>query len=77
MKGGMNLTPLSEAEDRSGAGVRRHVLSVAHVDDAAIGHLVAMERGLPCRSDMFGGENLVIWALSDDLACVIRLSLPV
>ncbi len=44
------------------------VLNVAHVDDVATGHLLALERGRPGRSYILGGENLTLEVLLRELA---------
>ncbi|MGH8988385.1 MAG: NAD-dependent epimerase/dehydratase family protein, partial [Acidimicrobiales bacterium] len=45
-------------------------LNVAHVDDLAIGHLLALERGRCGRSYIIGGENLSMCELLTTLATV-------
>lgn len=47
------------------------VLNVAHVDDVARGHLLALEKGAQGRSYILGGEN---FALRDLLGALSRLS---
>ncbi|HTU37025.1 MAG TPA: hopanoid-associated sugar epimerase [Acidimicrobiales bacterium] len=44
------------------------VLNVAHVDDVAAGHVLALEHGRPGRSYILGGENLTLEALLGELA---------
>lgn len=48
-------------------------LNVAHVDDLATGHLLALERGTPGRSYIVGSENLTMRGLLDMLAQVTGL----
>lgn len=48
-------------------------LNVAHVDDLAKGHLLALERGRVGRSYILGGENLTMCALLTTLAAVTGL----
>ncbi len=48
-------------------------MNVAHVDDVAAGHLLALERGLPGRSYILGGENLSMRGLLVLLAEVTGL----
>jgi dihydroflavonol-4-reductase len=48
-------------------------LNVAHVDDLAVGHLLALERGRPGRSYIIGGENLSMRALLAMIADVSGL----
>ena len=52
------------------------VLNVAHVEDVAAGHLLAMERGRPGRSYILGGENLTLQALLGELAHITGLPAP-
>jgi dihydroflavonol-4-reductase len=50
------------------------VLNVAHVDDVARGHILALERGAQGRSYILGGENLSLKQLLSELAA--RTGLP-
>ncbi len=50
-------------------------MNVAHVDDLATGHLLALERGRQGRSYIFGGENLSMAALLTVLAQTTGLPL--
>jgi dihydroflavonol-4-reductase len=52
------------------------VLNVAHVDDVANGHVLALERGRTGRSYILGGENLTLQQLLGDLASVTGLPTP-
>ena len=52
------------------------VLNVAHVDDVATGHLLALERGRPGRSYILGGENLTLEVLLRELARITGLPAP-
>ncbi|MDP9118256.1 MAG: SDR family oxidoreductase, partial [Actinomycetota bacterium] len=52
------------------------VLNVAHVDDVAQGHLLALERGAPGRSYILGGENVTLKQLLDELAAQTGLPSP-
>jgi dihydroflavonol-4-reductase len=51
-------------------------MNVAHVDDLAEGHLLALERGAQGRSYIFGGENLSMAAILATLARVTGLPAP-
>jgi dihydroflavonol-4-reductase len=48
-------------------------MNVAHVDDLAEGHLLALERGAQGRSYICGGENMTMAQLLDHLADVTGL----
>jgi dihydroflavonol-4-reductase len=48
-------------------------LNVAHVEDLATGHVLALERGTSGRSYIVGGENLTMRGLLDMLAAVTGL----
>jgi dihydroflavonol-4-reductase len=48
-------------------------MNIAHVDDLAAGHLLALERGRPGRSYIVGGENLTMRELLATLAEVTGL----
>jgi dihydroflavonol-4-reductase len=52
------------------------VLNVAHVDDVAAGHVLALERGRPGRSYILGGENMSLQALLAGLAAITGLRAP-
>jgi dihydroflavonol-4-reductase len=52
------------------------VLNVAHVDDVAAGHVLALEKGRIGRSYILGGENLSLQALLNELAAVTGLPEP-
>jgi dihydroflavonol-4-reductase len=52
------------------------VLNVAHVDDVAGGHVLALERGTSGRSYILGGENLTLQRLLGELAAVTGLPAP-
>jgi dihydroflavonol-4-reductase len=49
------------------------VLNVAHVDDVADGHVLALERGRTGRSYILGGENLTLQQLLGELASLTGL----
>jgi len=49
------------------------VLNVAHVDDVAAGHVLALERGATGRSYILGGENLTLQGLLGELASITGL----
>jgi dihydroflavonol-4-reductase len=52
------------------------VLNVAHVDDVAEGHVLALERGRTGRSYILGGENLTLRHLLEALASLTGLPAP-
>ena len=52
------------------------VLNVAHVDDVAGGHVLALERGTSGRSYILGGENLTLQRLLGELAAITGLPVP-
>ena len=52
------------------------VLNVAHVDDVAAGHVLALERGRTGRSYILGGENLTLQRLLGELASITGLPAP-
>jgi dihydroflavonol-4-reductase len=52
------------------------VLNVAHVDDVAKGHILALERGAVGRSYILGGENLSLQQVLSELAGVTGLRAP-
>jgi dihydroflavonol-4-reductase len=52
------------------------VLNVAHVDDVAAGHVLALERGRTGRSYILGGENLTLQRLLVELASLTGLPVP-
>jgi dihydroflavonol-4-reductase len=52
------------------------VLNVAHVEDVARGHILALERGAVGRSYILGGTNLSLRELLADLASVTGLRQP-
>ncbi len=52
------------------------VLNVAHVDDVAAGHLLALEKGGTGRSYILGGENLTLQRLLGELAAITGLPVP-
>ncbi len=52
------------------------VLNVAHVDDVAAGHVLALEQGRPGRSYILGGENLTLQELLGALASLTGLPAP-
>jgi dihydroflavonol-4-reductase len=49
------------------------ILNVAHVDDVAAGHVLALERGHKGRSYILGGENLTLEQLLGELAAITGL----
>ena len=49
------------------------ILNVAHVDDLALGQILALERGAVGRSYILGGENYTLKRLLDTLATVTGL----
>ena len=51
------------------------ILNVAHVDDLALGQILALERGAVGRSYILGGENYTLKRLLDTLATVTGLPL--
>ncbi len=51
-------------------------LNVTHVDDLALGHLAALERGRGGRSYILGGENLSMRAILQALAGYSGLPMP-
>jgi dihydroflavonol-4-reductase len=51
-------------------------LNVTHVDDLALGHLAALERGRRGRSYILGGENLSMRAILQALADYSGLPMP-
>jgi len=51
-------------------------MNVAHVDDLALGHLAALERGTKGRSYILGGENMPMRAILRTLADYCGLPLP-
>ena len=51
-------------------------MNVAHVDDLALGHLAALERGRTGRSYIVGGENLSMRAILQTLADCSGLPMP-
>jgi dihydroflavonol-4-reductase len=52
------------------------ILNVAHVDDVAEGHVLALERGRDGRSYIMGGENLTLEQLLGQLAAIAGLPAP-
>jgi dihydroflavonol-4-reductase len=52
------------------------MLNVAHVDDVATGHVLALEHGRTGRSYILGGENLTLRALLEMLAGITGLPAP-
>jgi dihydroflavonol-4-reductase len=52
------------------------VLNVAHVDDVAAGHVLALEKGRTGRSYILGGENLTLQGLLNELAAITGLPEP-
>ena len=52
------------------------VLNVAHVDDLAAGHLLALENGRTGRSYILGGENLTLQQVLAHLATLTGLPAP-
>lgn len=51
-------------------------MNVSHVDDLALGHLAALERGRPGRSYILGGENLSMREILQLLAGYCGLPVP-
>ena len=51
-------------------------MNVSHVDDLALGHLAALERGRPGRSYILGGENLSMREILRMLASYCGLPVP-
>ena len=51
-------------------------MNVAHVDDLALGHVAALERGGRGRSYILGGENLSMRAILQTLADCSGLPMP-
>jgi dihydroflavonol-4-reductase len=51
-------------------------MNVAHVDDLALGHIAALERGSTGRSYILGGENLSMRAILQTLADYTGLPMP-
>jgi len=51
-------------------------MNVAHVDDLALGHIAALERGGTGRSYILGGENLSMRAILQTLADYTGLPMP-
>jgi dihydroflavonol-4-reductase len=51
-------------------------LNVAHVDDVALGHVLALERGSAGRSYILGGENYTLKRLLGTLAAITGLPAP-
>jgi dihydroflavonol-4-reductase len=51
-------------------------LNVSHVDDLALGHVAALERGGRGRSYILGGENLSMRAILTTLASICGLPAP-
>jgi dihydroflavonol-4-reductase len=49
------------------------ILNVAHVDDVAAGHVLALEHGRNGRSYILGGENLTLEQLLGELAAITGL----
>ena len=49
------------------------ILNVAHVDDVAAGHVLALEHGRNGRSYIMGGENLTLEQLLGELAAITGL----
>ncbi len=52
------------------------VLNVAHVDDVATGHVLALEQGRTGHSYILGGENLTLQQLLAELASLTGLPVP-
>ncbi len=52
------------------------VLNVAHVDDVAAGHVLALENGRTGYSYILGGENLTLQQLLGELASITGLPAP-
>jgi dihydroflavonol-4-reductase len=51
-------------------------LNVVHVDDLALGHVAALERGATGRSYIMGGENMSMRAILQTLAGCTSLPMP-
>jgi len=51
-------------------------LNVCHVDDLALGHVAALEHGLPGRSYILGGENMSMREILRALADCSGLPMP-
>ncbi len=51
-------------------------MNVTHVDDLALGHLAALERGRPGQSYILGGENLPMRQILQILADFAGLPMP-
>ena len=51
-------------------------MNVIHVDDLALGHLAALERGATGRSYLVGGENMSMRAILQALAHCTGLPMP-
>ncbi len=56
-------------------------LNIAHVEDVAMGHLLAFERGRPGESYILGGEDLTLRAILTEIAAIMgrpppRIRLP-
>lgn len=51
-------------------------MNVVHVDDLALGHVAALERGPPGRSYILGGENLPMRDVLAELAACTGLPMP-
>jgi dihydroflavonol-4-reductase len=51
-------------------------MNVVHVDDLALGHVAALERGTPGRSYILGGENLSMRDVLAELAGCTGLPMP-
>src|SRR5258707_9230612 len=51
-------------------------MNVVHVDDLALGHLAALERGSPGRSYLMGGENMSMRAILQAVAHCTGLPMP-
>lgn len=52
------------------------VLNVAHVDDVATGHVLALEQGRTGHSYILGGQNLTLQQLLAELASITGLPAP-
>lgn len=52
------------------------VLNIVHVDDVALGHLLAYERGAPGRSYILGSQNLALRDVLRELAALTGLPEP-
>lgn len=56
-------------------------LNIVHVDDVAVGHLLALERGRDAESYILGGENMSLRAILTEIAGIVgrrppRVRLP-